>query len=73
MHAFGLISNTCVILSHTNFFGVNNRNILSACYARKIAEKNFSEAKIKLIDDFYSDLHVERTYDCTETCRIYNR
>ena len=39
---------------------VNNRNILSACYTRKITEKNFSEAIIKLINDFYSDLHVER-------------
>ena len=54
------VDNTSVILSHTSFFGVNIRNILLACYTRKIAEKNFSEAIIKLINDFYSDLHVER-------------
>ena len=35
-------------------------NILSVCYTRKIAEKTFSHATIKLINDFYSDLHVER-------------
>ena len=55
-----LVNNASVVLSHINFFGVNNRNILSACYSRKIAEKNFSEAIIKLINDIYSDLHVER-------------
>ena len=54
------VDNTSVILSHTSFFGADNRNILSALYTRKIAEKNFSEAIIKLINDFYSDLHVER-------------
>ena len=54
------VENTCVILSHTSFFGVKNRNKLSACCTRKIAEKNFRVAIIKLINDFYSDLHVER-------------
>ena len=55
-----LVNNASVFLSHTSFFGVDNRNILSACYTRKITEKNCSEAIIKLINDFYSDLHVER-------------
>ena len=59
-HACIWVNNTCVIPSHRNFFGADNRNILSACYTRKIAEKKFSRATIKLINDFYSDLHVER-------------